>query len=346
MISIIKDQPGNGGEYHRQIAPLKYLGEKSTHAILLTNGISQWTEEEVKAYKTVQFQWLDEKEIYPIFRKLGMKVWYDIDDMWELETRHPLFNLYKFRNMKGRTQKLLTEADVVTTPNERLCDMASSFNKNVHLLKTFINPNEEQFIPRPRVETHRIHFGWIGAKFHVEDVALLKSGIDKLYADHSLNDKYRVVYGGFIDNDPHCLQIQSYLMNGSDSAKQHFSMFKAAPVERYAGMYNHIHVALAPLEDTRYNNMKSELKIIEAGHFGIPVIASDVYPYNEVIEHGVDGFLVKKNKGHKDWYKYMKMFINDPALVNYMGSKLRDKVNERFNPDTITQQRIQILDAL
>lgn len=342
MISIIRKN-GGGCQYHRQIAPIKHLGKLHGGDHLLTDAIYQLSDEELKSFKVAQFQGIDHNELYPIFRELGLKVWYDIDDVWELETRHPLYYNYKQLNVKGKTEKLLRDSDIVTTPNEKLCELASKFNKNVVLLNNFINPNEPQFFVRPK-SFERITFGWIGAKFHVHDVQLLRDSLDKLY-NESLD--FRVVYGGYMYGDPNSETIQQMLTGGNNKkAVERYGYLKAEDEERYAYMYNHINVALAPLADTRYNTMKSELKIIEAGHFGIPVIASDVYPYNTVVEHGVNGFLVKKERNHKDWLKYMKVFIKNPETAMEMGQELRKTVNEKFNADKITLKRKQILDTL
>lgn len=342
MISIIK-RNGGGCQYHRQIAPIKYLGKVHQGDYLLTDAISHLTKEELTNHRIAQIQWGDLNDLVPIFRYLGMKVWFDIDDIWELETRHPLYQSYRTYNAKGKTEKLLKEADVITTPNERLCELSSKFNKNVVLLENFINPYEAQFFVRPK-DFSRINFGWIGAKFHVNDVELLRDSLDKLYNE---NLDFRVIYGGYIPNEPNCEAIQKFLTGGNNPrAKEKYGYLKAEDEERYAMMYNHINVALAPLADTRYNSMKSELKIIEAGHFGIPVIASDVYPYNTVIEHGVNGFLVKKERNHKDWRKYMKAFIETPGLAEGMGKELQKRMKERFNPDVITGKRKQIIDTI
>lgn len=134
--------------------------------------------------------------------------------------------------------------------------------------------------------------------------------------------------------------------NNHPNSPQHFGFMKNQPVDRYATMYNNVNVALAPLKATRYNECKSALKIVEAGHFGIPVIASNVYPYNEVIEHGRDGFLVDDKRGHKEWLKYMKYFINNPEEVTKMGTALKEKVSDMFNADNITEQRKAIHDSL
>jgi O-antigen biosynthesis protein len=63
---------------------------------------------------------------------------------------------------------------------------------------------------------------------------------------------------------------------------------------------------LVPLRDNLFNRCKSELKMIEAGHFAKPVMVSNVMPYNLLATnsnslkvHGNDwAAAIKKIKGN------------------------------------------------
>lgn len=86
-------------------------------------------------------------------------------------------------------------------------------------------------------------------------------------------------------------------------------------------------IVLAPLEDNRFNRAKSELKTIEAGAAGLPVICSNVEPYR-MLAHGVDGFLADNaNK----FGKYLNRLIGDENLRNEMGMALRKKIEKNYD---------------
>ena len=72
---------------------------------------------------------------------------------------------------------------------------------------------------------------------------------------------------------------------------------------------------------------------------GKTIICSDIYPYNTVVEHGVDGFLVRKPR---EWYKYMKQLINNPEQAFEMGARLQAKIRERYDVEKITKQRYDL----
>ena len=57
---------------------------------------------------------------------------------------------------------------------------------------------------------------------------------------------------------------------------------------KYRQLLSDCHVALMPLRDTKFNNMKSDLKFVEASGYDVATIASPTV-YSDVIEPGVNG---------------------------------------------------------
>lgn len=350
MLIAIINTP-NGCTYHRQLVPNALIAERGidviqTNLLRVIDEKSKWDK-----WKVIQFHDNDYRKQAPVARAKGLKVWVDMDDIWYLESQHPMFKDWQADNRVKVTEKFLRDADVITCANERLADMAARFNPHTYHIPNCISPLEPQFqMKHHEYSGGPVVFGWIGAKHHVQDIRLVASSLDKLYCDRKMSNRYRIVYGGYIINpmtgkaDPISERIADYLRgNNSKYSTFHFGLMNATDHTRYAIMYQNIDVALAPLEATNYNQYKSELKLIEAGHFGIPVIASDVYPYNTVIKNGENGFLVKKDK---DWLKAIKYFIEKPEEIKRMGDNLKEYINRRFNPKDITDKRIKIFETL
>ena len=89
-------------------------------------------------------------------------------------------------------------------------------------------------------------------------------------------------------------------------------------------------VNLAPLEiGNPFCEAKSELKFFEAALVGVPTIASPTGPYRRVIEHGKTGFLAASAD---DWYRYLRMLIEDPALRDRVGRAAYHEALARFGP--------------
>lgn len=72
---------------------------------------------------------------------------------------------------------------------------------------------------------------------------------------------------------------------------------------------------------------KSENRLTMKMALGLPVIASPVPAYLDVVEHGVNGFIARSPA---DWQDCLSA-LRDPALRREMGTKARQTVVERFS---------------
>jgi glycosyltransferase involved in cell wall biosynthesis len=95
---------------------------------------------------------------------------------------------------------------------------------------------------------------------------------------------------------------------------------------------------LVPLEDTKFNSMKSPLKMIEAGFFSRAVIVSPVAPYDEVITP--DNCLVARSR--KEWVEACRKLIKNRDLATELGANLNKSV-QRFSIDNVNKLRYKLL---
>ena len=76
-------------------------------------------------------------------------------------------------------------------------------------------------------------------------------------------------------------------------------------------------LALAPVEDNVFNACKSNLRLLEYGACGIPVICSDVPCYRGDLP------VTRVRNRFKDWRDAIRMHLNDPDASARMGDELR-----------------------
>ena len=164
-----------------------------------------------------------------------------------------------------------------------------------------------------------------------------------LAGDRTMEGKYRLFCGGWNDNPMYHLYDEVFTDRGKN--EHNYQRIQAADIYSYVGGYNFIDVCLAPLRDTTFNSCKSELKIIEAAAMGKPIIASDVYPYNQILVHGENALLVKEKRG-RDWYKHIRALTNDAEMREMLASNLKETVNERFNVDYWGKVRYELYKSL
>lgn len=126
------------------------------------------------------------------------------------------------------------------------------------------------------------------------------------------------------------------------------------PLTQYGRHYDYCDVCLAPLEETEmvkdskgtisrrvhvFNEVKSELKIIEAGMKKKALIAQDFGIYKKLLKDGETGLLVSDNK--KGWYKAMRELILNPELREKLANNLHEYVKDKYELKSVTGQRVE-----
>lgn len=79
----------------------------------------------------------------------------------------------------------------------------------------------------------------------------------------------------------------------------------------------------------------------EASTAGRPVVASRVGGLAEVVEDGVTGFLAHP-RDERQWGEAIARILRDPALARSMGDAGRRMMAERFHPDVVAAQMIEV----
>jgi hypothetical protein len=123
------------------------------------------------------------------------------------------------------------------------------------------------------------------------------------------------------------------------------------PITTYATNYNLFDISLAPLKETMFNKVKSQLKVIEAGFHKKALIAQDFGPYQidlvNMIEKGGkinengNAILIPSNKNHKQWYKEIKRLHDNPELITLLSENLYKTVSEKYHIDIVTKTRAE-----
>lgn len=112
------------------------------------------------------------------------------------------------------------------------------------------------------------------------------------------------------------------------------------PLTRYGEHYNYCDVCLAPLAENTFNEVKSELKIIEAGLTRKALIAQDYGIYRELINNGQNGILIPTKKNLRGWYEAIKKVINDKELRESMANNLYEFVIDKYTLKAVTNTRV------
>lgn len=269
--------------------------------------------------------------------KYGFKLIVDMDDHWELDPNHILADYYKEKGLSNYILQSVIVADAVTVTHERLGEACMPYNKNVWVLPNAINPNEPQFNIEP-TEGAKVRLFWAGGTTHEHDINILRNPMKRVHSDGMLRQVIMTVMGGYMQGYSAWDRMASAFTCGLQLAG---TLLPVRGVEEYYQLYKYADICLVPLQQSRFNSYKSNLKILEAANMGLPVIVSKVHPYLDFPET-----LVNYVSSQTDWYKYIRHLVADPQYREEQGAALKEYCQAVYNFEAINKVRENLIMSL
>jgi len=263
-------------------------------------------------------------------KKYGFKLIVDNDDYWELDLSHILYERYILNNVSQQIINWIKVADLCTCTHERLAEEIYKYNQNVEIIPNAIPYGEEQFV-LDKKPSDLIRLFWSGSGTHGKDLEILRNPIKRI------NFPVRTIIAGYNETEkPIWDGMIAAFTNG---LKLNPTIYNYNQVTEYMAAYCDSDISLIPLVDTKFNSMKSNLKVLETASKKNPAIVSNVHPYK--------GFYPACHvNSQKDWYYWIKMLVNDRQAREYYGNALYDYCNKNFNLHEVNKQRFAIYSKL
>lgn len=332
---------------------------------------------------------LDNKcELINIMKYVGCKVIVDIDDHWNLGNDHPMSLTAKKEQWHLPVINHLKLADLVTTTTPIFAKEIKKHNKNVAVFPNAIDPSDERFkLNTPKSD--KIRFGIICGSSHLKDIELMRGMIAQLPQDiidqiqivlcgfdtngtrtiyHK--DTGRVERRPILPEETVWYEYEKILTNDYKIvSKEHKDFLHAfipqqnfpdlnesyrrcwtKNMDNYYKHYENIDVLLVPLKENDFNNVKSQLKVVEAGFGHKAIIANNVGPYTidlvpmiekggKINENG-NALLVESSKNHKQWAKSIIKLVNDRDMLEKLKENLHNTVKDTYSLETVCKQRV------
>jgi glycosyltransferase involved in cell wall biosynthesis len=111
-----------------------------------------------------------------------------------------------------------------------------------------------------------------------------------------------------------------------------FTNFKA-----YLAVLATADIAITPLENTIFNDAKSNIKLIEAAVVGLPSVCSPRCEFRAAVEHGVDGFLAETDA---EWFDALRALAGDTMLRARIDSASSARILARYAPSAIATSQV------
>ena len=320
-----------------------------------------------------------------LLKKHNIKVVYDIDDYWVLTNSHPNYKIWRDQNAQEVIEQQIMKSDAVTTTTHFLSEKIKEFKSNVHVIPNAVNLREQQWVSN-KLPSDKIRFLWGGGITHLVDLRLLKPSFekfDKKFLDEAqlylcgydlrmntpqgmkIDDPRRSTWTFFESIFTHNNKwiknstYANWLWKADDNGRDNYGVKEeyrtefyqrrwTKPILLYGTMYNEADVVISPLKNNNtFNQVKSQLKVIEAGAHHCPIICSNYGPYTiDDIEGKKDGkqkgLLIDEKDGSQKWYEAMKFYFDNPDKIKEHGENLFEYVKYNYDIDIVNQKRIEL----
>lgn len=225
----------------------------------------------------------------------------DMDDYYVDIPKKSIHRTTMPKDIEKRIKVILDRVDRFVASTVPLADAFSKYHSDIWVMPNYLpvdwwgNLNAERRVgPKPRV-------GWIGGTSHTGDLELL---VDVL---KELADEVDWIFMGMCPE-----KLRPYIKE----------FHKPVPIEPYPEKMASLNLdlALAPLEQNRFNECKTNLRLLEYGACGFPVICTDIVTFRS----GLPVTFVQNET--KAWVDAIRMHLSDMDATAKAGDALREAV--------------------
>ena len=213
------------------------------------------------------------------------------------------------RDLRGKMIKAIGLCDRLVVSTEPLARELGSYNDDVRVVHNRIPPAMWGATPpqrasgAPRQAGRKPKVGWAGGTSHQGDLEMI-AGVIK-----DLADMVDWVFVGMCPNS-----VRPYIKE----------FHRGVPTLDYPQhlmtLTQDWDLAIAPVESSPFNDCKSNLKLLEYGWCGVPVVCSDVLPYQGDLP------VTRVKNRHKNWRDAILERVNDLEASRQEGLALQQRV--------------------
>lgn len=305
----------DGSSYHRLYMP---------HSMMDVRDVNMLREDDVKWCDLLIYsrhcpyspKFLDEQRA-----RYGFKIVVDMDDWWEVHKEHPMSEWWSQSNVSLQIRAHMMNADAVICTHSDLAEIIP--NNCVYVIPNGIDYDYGQFRQRPSGK------GLLYAStiMNWSNTNILSGSANKI---RHLDVSY--VIAGYHDS-PHYSKVILNLVSGVIPYKTK----SWTNVHDYMNTYEG-HIGILPSRRSYFNQMKSNLKVLEYAALGIPVVCSREKPYQDLP--------VNYFSGIKEFASHVERLHMDKAYRERQGDILNEYCREHYHLKKFLDLRLNVYDEI
>lgn len=205
------------------------------------------------------------------------------------------------RDVLRSLRRALSYVDRFVVSTSALAEAFADLHGDIEVVPNTLEPSWWADLSSQRRRGSKPRVGWAGGAGHAGDLELIVDVVKEL-----ANEVEWVFLGMCPD------KLRPYVH------EVHHGVEISAYPKKLASL--DLDLALAPLERNLFNECKSNLRLLEYGACGFPVICSDVRCYQDVLP------VTRVKNRFKDWVDAIRMHLGDLDNAARAGDELRDRV--------------------
>jgi hypothetical protein len=245
---------------------------------------------------------LDSLALYHRFTSC-FKIFSQDDLLYALPPTHPNYTT-QYHDVKERLHRAIRYCDRLIVTTEPLADAYRTVIDDICIIPNYLERERWIHLSSQRCTHSKPRVGWAGAAQHQGDLQLMIPVVKALAKQVEW-----IFFGLCLD------ELRPYLHEFHPMVT-----FKEYPA-KLASL--NLDLAIAPLQNNAFNEAKSNLRLLEYGILGWPVICSDIYPYRNAP-------VTRVNNTPQAWLRTIREYLDDLEAAAQQGQQLKQWVTSHW----------------
>ena len=232
---------------------------------------------------------------------------FDLDDAIFMPASGSANRLARWLRRPQKLPAILRWSRHVITCNDYLRQYAQQFNPHVTVIPTCVDTTQFTVPVRPSSRARPV-IGWVGSHSTAGYLEVLKPVAARLAQRFEFTLK--IIGAG-----------RPVQIPGVDICQEPWTLAKDV------SGFQDLDIGVYPLPDEPWVLGKTGFKTIQYMAVGVPCVVSDIGRNREIVQDGVNGFLVRSDE---EWYDRLARLLSNASLRHRLGMAGRQTVEDRF----------------